>query len=387
MWLSLFLQAIVIICLPTYSYAFKIEPLSDYNKKTTQYDVPQLRSIPGIENKVPKPIHENLTLDALKLVDKGLRKKINLENVITGVRWNDDPLHEMTNSKNIIKDIVLYSDFYFNFEHSCEDKKYKKTGPAYDLLYRTHCGDMQFLHAQASSNSEVASVTLDKVMMWLEFTYKVATGEIAHNHNFGSLTTPHDDHESHLSPKSASLFNDLMLYGDARAKWQPELMFTFSCHRVFKPTPKCDPDYNHDMEEIRDIALGSALHLIQDSYSDSHISREPEHCERKSIISNRGKIISFYTFSEQDDKKHAEADVDSKKEVRVLSDKTIGLDEISRDFILKVMHDRETGEKSWLEVKEHLQKIAFGLVNENVLPIVLGKYQKNTAIKNTPCSE
>lgn len=44
------------------------------------------------------------------------------------------------------------------------------------LLQRFHFGDLQFLHAVASRDGETAGQTQQSVMMWEEFTWKVAIG-------------------------------------------------------------------------------------------------------------------------------------------------------------------------------------------------------------------
>ena len=114
-------------------------------------------------------MHENLVDPAL--FPSGKQKL--LEEIVAGVRWNDDPL-------SLLQSKLL--DFTINFTHSCGEKISAKTGPAWDLLYRTHCGDMQYLHAMASSSTETQEVTVNKMMMWLEFTYKVSTGSITENY-------------------------------------------------------------------------------------------------------------------------------------------------------------------------------------------------------------
>jgi len=57
----------------------------------------------------------------------------------------------------------------------------RPTGSQYALIYRVHFGDMQFLHSMGSWDGELARDTKSRVMIWAEFTYRFAKGEIAHN--------------------------------------------------------------------------------------------------------------------------------------------------------------------------------------------------------------
>lgn len=332
-----------IFILPLYS--FEIDPWAKLENRKV------------IDNKkVPsKPIHEILTNEVLSP-----SMDIDIKNVIRGVRWNDDPLNQLGHG------IFNGIDFGLNFAHSCKNSN--RIDSKYDLLYRTHCGDMQFLHAMASNKNEKAQETLDKIMMWLEFTYKVATGEVSHNYYFRSVPLK-------LEEKSSILFNNLILDNNKRRlKWQAEYMFTLSCNRLIKL--RCKKEKNYEAKMIRDIALGSALHLIQDSYSNSHVLRETPYEEKKSIITNRGEIIGFYLYSQQDHKKHSLADKDYIIEKDDQMNNTVNMKEVMNFFIKSVLEDRMNNTNSWQKVKSKLISISFNLKNPGSEPIITGKYQK-----------
>lgn len=107
------------------------------------------------------------------------------------------------------------------------------------LLYRVHFGDLQFLHAMASWDGEAAAVTRAHVLAWLELTYRVNDGEIA------DLDAP----ISELVPALRDVFG----------------RNGFSVRSLFVPQ-----SHQHGANAdalVRDMALGSLLHTIEDSWS------------------------------------------------------------------------------------------------------------------------
>lgn len=233
-----------------------------------------------------RPIHENLIIEsvlAAKLPGYSDRDKLRLiEELVLGVRWNDDPLHMFR--KHVMVGIL-------SFSHSCKQKISKKIDVRWDLFYRTHCGDMQFLHSMASSESEVAADTYYKMLAWLEFTYKVATGAIPVNLYFRSI-------QYRMSERGAEQFKTFMISdNNGRSKWRAAGMFSFDCTRTaITRTLECEY-LKFSRETIQNIALGSLLHVLQDSYSNSHTKRNMD-----------GEVQSYGAYTLQDKGLHAERD-------------------------------------------------------------------------------
>ena len=113
--------------------------------------------------------------------------------VIAGVRWNDNPRFELTESTSGVQKKCVGIPISLPDQAMCwatlfyDANKGSKKGKVYDgnsghaLLYRVHFGDMQFLHSMASRDGEPAGETKAKIMAWAEFAYKVARREIKHN--------------------------------------------------------------------------------------------------------------------------------------------------------------------------------------------------------------
>lgn len=118
-------------------------------------------------------------------------------------------------------------------------------------------------------------------MSWAEFTYKVANKEIS------SLNKPISD----LFPALAPMFS----------------ANGFSVRSLLVPTkPKMTDD------DVRLMAFGSLLHLVEDSFSQAHVSRHEsvsgDVCRDLKDFSAPGKILAFHAYNHQDDALHGERD-------------------------------------------------------------------------------
>ncbi len=251
-------------------------------------------------------VHENLTLASIRqaAIPDALKADQNfIESLIAGARWNDDPLGFMKTGVPV--------DFYLSFKDSC--KRSTQINPTWDLMYRTHCGDMQYLHAMASSALETTTQTRARIMMWAEFTFRVSTGEIPKNRYFRSVPQL-------MSPEGGEQFSQSLTHSNTRRLlWQPEDLFSSNCTRM--PALKamlrghgwtesrCDDSHNeHAASTIQNLALGSLLHLLQDSFSDSHVRRFPLHDEHVSRLAGVQGVEQFGNYAKQDSSRHKVAD-------------------------------------------------------------------------------
>lgn len=335
-----------------YSYAFKLDPSSKPDSSNIYV------------KKLFEPIHENLTVYAINsaIISEQLKKdKDFLSEIIKGVRWNDDPL-SMARKKP--------QDFYIYYKDSC--RKGNEIDPSWDMLYRTHCGDMQFLHAMASKKNETAGDTSELMLMWAEFSYRVAAGDIDKDLRFRSVGTK-------LGKRSAKLFNYVMTYnGRVRMEWQPEFLFTLDCTRGLSPSEifsggratksKCKDNNNKfSSETIQNIALGSLLHLLQDSFSGSHVLREGNTIGI-SHVSGAGKIIRFGIYNTQNESIHGKADVNIEGKYE---HKELSLIDISAKIIELVIHQRGSGQNNWNEAEKLLKRV-FEVYNLSEKPDAIG---------------
>ncbi|KAH7316744.1 hypothetical protein B0I35DRAFT_479562 [Stachybotrys elegans] len=194
---------------------------------------------------------------------------------IRGLIWNDDP------------SCLLFKN---STESNCEfDGLGEKFGLAFKfgsricMTQRSHFGDLQFLHCMASCMGEDARVTRDRAIAWFEVMYKLAIGQGVTENDRLAEKFPGDFHAS-SEPNGDSSLRDLLL--------------------------GTTPAYSGS--DIPRRALGSCLHLIQDSYAVGHTLRRllnPEDLEARDdksyarfkpgTYAKLGSIITFHTYAGQ----------------------------------------------------------------------------------------
>lgn len=191
------------------------------------------------------------------------------------VRWPDDPTRQIG-----VKGIVKFS---VNMLTSCDqylsDNPEGRNDINDGLLCNSHNGDMQFLHSQASSIGEPALDTYRKVRGWAGFLYKVASGH---------LSDEELDQEYCSYFSGDDVFSKAMLPGQDAVpcesvkdpKWRLTTLFTFKCPNPLSSKGCYEEVGSSRFDKARINATGALLHLIQDSYSQSHAERG--HCEMHS---------------------------------------------------------------------------------------------------------
>ncbi len=189
------------------------------------------------------------------------------------------------------------------------------------LLYRVHFGDMQFLHSMATRDGEEARVTKDKIMMWAEFTYKIAIGTL---------------------PRSVVL-------NQAGIPGMKELFFNrgWTAQQLFI---RGDGTY-HAEKDFRDFVFGSLLHLVQDSFTASHTERdEPTgaFCPGSQKYYAPGKVLSFHSYVRQDKKKHSGQDTQDALSANLAEVPPSAVD------VGKALREFYESNRPWEEVKRYL---------------------------------
>lgn len=328
------------------SYAFKLDPFSKPDSSGLY------------KKKFLEPIHERLTIKAIntaQIPDSLKKDTVFLSEVVKGVRWNDDPLDM---AKKRPHEAFVY------LKDSC--RKSRNIDQSYDMYYRTHCGDMQFLHAMASKKNENAGATSELMKMWAEFSYRVAVGDIDKDLRFKSIG-------KELETRSAELFNNKMIYNGSRMEWQPEWLFAADCNRSIKlgislTTLNCkDVNNKYSEQTIQNIALGSLLHMLQDSFSASHTLRENS-ILNTSQISGAGKIKRFGVYNAQKGGTHSIADLNIEDKYE---HKDLSLNDLSARLIELVVDQRISGQDNWSEAKKTIEK-SFEISNPGEEPGDIG---------------
>ncbi|SFD97169.1 hypothetical protein SAMN05428977_10048 [Nitrosomonas sp. Nm166] len=341
--------------------AFDINPFKEYNGGAELVHTFEQPAAEILVSSIINPVHEELTIKTLffvrdtrmpgyELIDDNLIRK-----VIRGVRWNDDPLNFLPDNPR---------QWLLNFEHA--SKITDRINENFDLFYRSHHADLQFLHAMASSEDESAQFTRAAIMSWIEFTYKVASGYIP-------VHTPFKQLHNYLSPKTSLVFKNFFTQNGRRLNWTPAYLFSLKCTRevvlpsTFEALDCSQTTWLPNKQDIQNIALGSLLHVIQDSFSDSHVTRNPDYDGNYSLIHGRSAIQTFNTYKKQSIRLHRGADSYPQDMDQPPMQSGFNLEEVSAEVISYVLSDRTRPRNKNRQalVNSKLRKGIFHLLDPN----------------------
>lgn len=211
--------------------------------------------------------------------------------VIAGVRWNDDPpfrmlpgeaQHTHCKTEETIRfttQPVCWYELFSAAKKLAANGQVPSAGNHAPLLQRSHFGDLQFLHSMASQDGETAAETQRRVLIWMEFTWRVADGE------YGLDTK--------LADVKVEGFNEFF----GSSGWTVQDLFTSGNQTLRR--------------RIKDVAFGSFLHTIEDSFAEGHVQREeasPGSCSTALQLPSPPRVIEFHSYSHQDEKRHKEKD-------------------------------------------------------------------------------
>jgi hypothetical protein len=297
------LVALIVIAGVLPSFAFKIQPeATDLDGKVRKFSPSTWGRYFGGASALAiemftNPVHERVVHhiygcigDRKTCSDPEKPHQYASDAVIAGARWNDNPPFELESSKNpecVGKTLRLpnFSKCWYVLFKDAEGRA--KAGEIFDtnsgaaFLYRVHFGDLQFLHAMGARDGERAGDTLTRMNTWAEFTYRVALGEIAK--------------ETELRKVGISGMDELF----RNRGWTVQQMFT-----------RGDPTYRSD-KGIKELAFGSLLHMLADSFVNSHADRDDASgakCSGSEGTLKPGLIRSFHSYAHQDATQHGKED-------------------------------------------------------------------------------
>ncbi|MBE3016083.1 hypothetical protein IL992_44095 [Microbispora sp. NEAU-D428] len=210
-----------------------------------------------------EPVHETVTLAALldstvpvpSRPRPGPNQAVN--EFLRGVLWNDDPalllFHEhRTNNWKFTTGYAWTSAFNRAAKATANDVT--------NLTGRSHYFDLQFLHAMAETAGERPEDTLTKIMLWAEVMYRLSIGEGVGGSDrldavpIASHLTADDGTE--YSARLADFFTAASLPSGSDTL-RTLLTRNTACESLDLPRR----------------AIGSLLHLVQDSYARGHVRR------------------------------------------------------------------------------------------------------------------
>jgi hypothetical protein len=212
---------------------------------------------------IHEPIHEKITLAALLGSTVSVPAGVSVgsdqatNEFLRGVIWNDDPAVLMFDEDTTDNwHFSTGASWYFAFKLAGWATMNNLT----NLTGRSHYFDLQFLHAMASTAGELPTDTLAKIMLWAEVMYRLSIGEgVSGTDKLGSIAIASN------------------VTGAAGATYSYSLSQFFDAYTV----PRGDDTLNHLLTldtacaslDLKRRAIGSLLHLVQDSYARGHVKR------------------------------------------------------------------------------------------------------------------
>lgn len=212
--------------------------------------------------------------------------------VLAGVRWNDDPPFRLLRNQAKGTNCVATETIRFETQPGCwtglflTANKRAAAGATFSsgdaMLYRTHFGDLQFLHAMATKDGETAAETKANILGWLEFSWRASLGEYT------------------LETRLNSIENPVIQRAFGTSGWRIQDLYTLGAGGGLR-------------RQIDDVAFGSFLHTLQDSFAEGHLDREESsglmRCSAGAVAAKApGAIRSFHAYNHQDHSAHSIAD-------------------------------------------------------------------------------
>lgn len=183
------------------------------------------------------------------------------------VRWPDDPTRQIS-ATGLGKIAVNLG------AERC--KKHVGPGkPFGGLMCNSHYGALQFLHAMRPVAGEAPSETRAKILGWTRAAFSIATGQGV------DATTGYCAYFRSQSPALAEAFappgfpycDDRTEGGKSYKAWRVHTLFTLECRNPVASTKCSELTGDAAAALARKRAAGALLHLIQDSFSQSHTAR------------------------------------------------------------------------------------------------------------------
>lgn len=213
-------------------------------------------------------------------------------------RWPDDPTHQIRGA-SLLK-------FGFNARINCPRilRKNPEVGNA-GLLCSSHHGTLQFMHAMQSSAGEDTAATRAKILDWARFAFSVATHRVDLNQSYCDYFRRNQTSIS--SAFAPSSFPFCKANGQTPG-WRVSTLFSLKCGNPVSSRNCVEPNEFRDSNLARRNATGAVLHLIQDSFSQSHAARGDSGDPSFSSVVECRLPTAFYNYKRQTSSAHGRAD-------------------------------------------------------------------------------
>ena len=255
--------------------------------------------------------------------------------VLAGVRWNDDPPFRFEKGHGnyggcepgATVRLVTFPRCWANVFKDGE--KRAAEGEALDastapLVVRSHFGDMQFLHAMASGNDESAAAVRERIIVWAEFTWRVALGEFP------------------LSTRVRDVPVSGIIDWFGSKGWSIQDLFALGNPHIRKP------------DNMSEVAFGSLLHMVEDSFAGGHVERAMPDGNGKCVGTSPenpmpGQIVEFHSYGQQDSKRHGDDDARNAFSAHWSGARPNVVD------VGRALNDHLVRRASWSEVKPYIE--------------------------------
>ncbi|VUD40416.1 hypothetical protein TDB9533_00203 [Thalassocella blandensis] len=222
------------------------------------------------------------------------------------VRFPDDPVSELS----FANPIGLMRWSWNMGVVGCKGKaKHITTG----LRCSAHYGSFQFMHAMSASEGVDAAVTKSEILAWVRYLLLVIqnetlnTGETFIEQSYCNYWAGQAEHGNPIAdvmmPQGKIAFPCVVSRGEP---WSIGSMFAFECKTNIYT---CNVDLRP--EKVKSKAIGSLLHLIQDSFSQGHALRG-ECCagvpDKELAFYQCLEIKQFNAYKNQNKGRHKKAD-------------------------------------------------------------------------------
>jgi hypothetical protein len=220
-------------------------------------------------------------------------------------KWPDDPTRQDRGAS--------FPKIGYNMQRGCKKLTAEsRTMEVVGLLCSSHFGKLQFLHAQAVAEDSTAADTYDRILAWADFAFRAARNEALPS---GQAMLDANYCEFMMS-EPAALRDMMKCTGNDYRLYNVSTFFALTCARPFGSSTCGSPsDATTEDSMAKLAARGALLHLVQDSFSQSHTSRAagetlPPNGPNGGFMS---KVVclyptAYFNYADQRAKAHARAD-------------------------------------------------------------------------------
>jgi hypothetical protein len=250
---------------------------------------------------------------------RGVASQSAYQSLGISAHWPDDPTRMVVLGPSAIRFGLEAGRFCERRRAEAERRGQSYSLAASGLVCASHAGDLQFFHAMASAppSQESAEETRQKALDWAVFAYSVATRRIGADQDYcTTVRLQAGSAGASLAPADFPACSDRRIdRSRVIPAWRVGTLFSLRCRSILRAIESLDcPTVSEgdDGDLVRRSAAGAVVHMIQDSYSQSHAVRGPIYGSGNPAEPRAAVFCAlptaFYFYNAQDSGDHAKAD-------------------------------------------------------------------------------